>query len=120
MPLRGSRTARLGGILTRSVRQARWAATGSLISANILEVSMRTMYRFLLSTLVGGLVVLVPIVVLGGVVGWAIDVALKVIMPVFAWLPDRSVGGVSLTAAVAVGSLIGACFLAGLGARTAI
>jgi uncharacterized membrane protein len=81
---------------------------------------MRGIYGFLKSTLIGGGVVLLPVVVLLAIVGWAIDAAIKVIVPLFEWLPDKSVGGVSLTVLAAFGALIGICFFAGLLAETAI
>jgi uncharacterized membrane protein len=81
---------------------------------------MSGVYRFLKSTMVGGLVVLVPLLALLAVVGWAANLALAVIMPLFEWLPDKSVGGVSLTVVAAIGSLVAGCFLIGLFAETAI
>jgi uncharacterized membrane protein len=81
---------------------------------------MRGIYRFLKATVLGGLVVLVPVVTLGAIVGWVVDNALKVVVPLFEWLPDKSVGGVSLTALAAVLGLVVTCFLAGLFAETAI
>jgi uncharacterized membrane protein len=81
---------------------------------------MRGIYRFLKSTLIGGLVVLVPVVVVVAIAGWAVEAALKVITPVFEWLPDKSVGGVSLTVLAAVLGLVAACFLAGLFAETTV
>jgi uncharacterized membrane protein len=81
---------------------------------------MQSIYRFLRSTLIGGLVFLVPVVVLGAIVGWAVEAALKVIAPVYAWLPDKSIGGVSLTLVSAVLGVVVSCFLAGLFAETAI
>jgi uncharacterized membrane protein len=81
---------------------------------------MRAIFRFLRSTVVGGLVVLVPVTVVGGVVAWAVPILLKVIVPVFEWLPDKSVGGVSLTVAVALLSVVVGCFVAGLLAETAV
>jgi uncharacterized membrane protein len=77
-------------------------------------------YRFLKSTTVGGLVILVPVIVLAGIIAWALDIALGFISPLFQWLPDKSVGGVSLTAAATLGGLIAICFCAGLVAETAI
>jgi uncharacterized membrane protein len=64
--------------------------------------------------------VLVPVVALGAILVWAVQTALKVIMPVFELLPDKSVGGVSLTLLAAVLALVGTCFLAGLVAETAV
>src|SRR5262249_46334504 len=81
---------------------------------------MRSIYRFLKSTVLGGLVFLGPVVTLGAIVVWVVDSALKVVLPLFEWLPDRSVGGVSLTALAAVLGLVVTCFLAGLLAETAI
>ena len=81
---------------------------------------MQGMYRFLRSTILGGLVFLVPVVVLGAIVVWAVEAVLKVIAPVYAWLPDKSIGGVSLTLVSAVLGVVVSCFLAGLFAETAI
>jgi uncharacterized membrane protein len=81
---------------------------------------MHSIYRFFKSTIIGGLVVLVPVVVLLAIVGWAVGIAVKAITPVLEWLPDRSVAGVSLTVAAAILSIVVGCFLAGLFAETAI
>lgn len=81
---------------------------------------MRNIYRFLKSTVLGGLVVLVPVIVLAAIIAWAVDIAIKAVMPVFAWLPDKSVGGISLIVTLAVLGLIGLCFFAGLLAETTI
>jgi uncharacterized membrane protein len=81
---------------------------------------MRGIYRFLRSTVIGGLVFLLPVVVLGSIVVWAVEAARKAIAPVFEWLPDKSVGGVSLAVVSAVLGVVFACFLAGLFAETAI
>jgi uncharacterized membrane protein len=81
---------------------------------------MRGIYRFLKSTLLGGLVVLVPLVVLGALVVWVVQITLRVLAPVFEWLPDKSIGGVSLAVLAAIAGVVGICFLAGLVAETAI
>jgi uncharacterized membrane protein len=81
---------------------------------------MRGTYSFFKSTILGGLVVLLPVIMLVGIVVWAGQIALSVVMPVFEWLPDKSVGGVSLTVLAAVGTLIVCCFFAGLLAETTI
>jgi uncharacterized membrane protein len=77
-------------------------------------------YRFLKSTIIGGLVVLVPVVVLGTIAVWVVQTALQAIAPVLEWLPDKSFAGVSLAALSAVGGLVLGCFLAGLFAQTTI
>jgi uncharacterized membrane protein len=81
---------------------------------------MRALYGFFKSTILGGLMVLVPVVVLVAVVVWAWGLAYGAIAPVFQWLPDKSVGGVSLAVLAAIGCLLLGCFLAGLLAETAI
>jgi uncharacterized membrane protein len=81
---------------------------------------MRAVYRFFKSTMLGGLVILVPIVVIGAIVVWVVQSAIAILTPVFEWLPDKSVGGVSLTLVAVLAALIGGCFLAGLVAETAI
>ena len=81
---------------------------------------MRGTYRFLKSTILGGLVVLVPVVVLGAIVVWVVQIAIQLMLPVFGWLPDKSVAGVSLTLLFAVLGVVIVCFLAGLFAETAI
>jgi uncharacterized membrane protein len=81
---------------------------------------MRSICRFLKSTILGGLVILVPLAVLGGVVAWAVPFLLSLILPVFAWLPDRSIGSVSLAVLAALISLVVGCFVVGLAAETAM
>lgn len=81
---------------------------------------MRGVYRFLKSTILGGLVVLVPLIVVGAVVAWAADLAFKTAAPVFEWLPDKSVGGVSLTVLATLAAIVLGCFIAGLFAETAL
>jgi uncharacterized membrane protein len=81
---------------------------------------MRGIYRFLKSTLIGGLVFLVPVVLLGAIVVWVVEIAVQAIKPVFEWLPDKSIGGVSFSVAAAVSGLVVACFFAGLVAEMAI
>jgi uncharacterized membrane protein len=81
---------------------------------------MQGSYRFLRSTVIGGLLFLVPLAVLGTIVVWAVEAALKVIAPVVELLPDQSVGGVSLAVGLAVLGIVVGCFLAGLFAEAAI
>jgi uncharacterized membrane protein len=81
---------------------------------------MGGVYRFLKSTIIGGLVVLVPVTVLGAVLAWVLPIFLKIVVPVFNWLPDKSVGGVSFAVVAALIGLVGACFVVGLVAETAM
>jgi uncharacterized membrane protein len=81
---------------------------------------MRGVYRFVKSTMIGGLVVLLPIVVIVAIVAWAVDLTIKLVEPLFARLPDKSVGGVSLVLLIAIVALVFCCFLAGIVAETAL
>jgi uncharacterized membrane protein len=81
---------------------------------------MRGIHRFLKSTFVGGLAVLLPLVVLLAIAGWGLSIALKVVTPLFEWLPDKSIGGVSLTVVAAFAGIIACCFGAGIVAETAL
>lgn len=81
---------------------------------------MTGIYKFLRSTILGGLVVLLPLIVLSAIAVWAVQTALKVILPALEWLPDKSVAGVSLTLVSAVLGLLIGCFFAGLLAETAL
>jgi uncharacterized membrane protein len=81
---------------------------------------MRGIYRFVKSTIIGGLVVLLPLAVLAGIIAWAADMTIRAFKPLWEWLPDQSVGGVSLTLLAAIGGLVALSFLAGLVAETAL
>lgn len=81
---------------------------------------MQGIYHFFRSTILGGLVVLVPLIVLVAIVGWAIDAGFRFLTPFFAWLPDKSIGGISLTLLAMIGGALLLCFLAGLCAETAL
>lgn len=82
--------------------------------------SLINLLSFLRSTLVGGIFVLVPLVLLSITVGHAVQFAYSVVHPVVEWLPVKSVGTVSLAFLVGIAAVILSCFLAGLAARTAI
>jgi uncharacterized membrane protein len=75
---------------------------------------------FIKATVIGGVFVLAPFVLLVVVIGKALAVMFESIKPVLAWLPVKSVGGVSLALLAAIGALILICFLAGLVAHTAM
>src|SRR5262249_44797384 len=81
---------------------------------------MKRLYRFLKSTILGGLLILVPLIVLGAVSAWAIASAAHAASPLMQWLPDPSVAGVSLAFVIVVLGVIATCFLVGLFAQTAL
>jgi uncharacterized membrane protein len=75
---------------------------------------------FLKTTIIGGLVFLVPLVVLVLVIGEAIGLVLVVAEPMATFLPIDSVAGVALANLIAAVIVLLVCFLAGLLARSAL
>jgi len=80
----------------------------------------RGILSFLKSTFIGGLFVLAPIVILLVIVGQVVDVVYTAIRPALDWMPDKSIGGVSMAMLLVLAGVIGLCFVAGLGAKIAI
>ena len=81
---------------------------------------MGRFYRFLKSTILGGLLVLLPLGLLVAIAVKGIEIARDAIEPVFKMLPFKTVGGVSLAVLAAILVLLLACFLAGLLAQSAL
>jgi uncharacterized membrane protein len=79
---------------------------------------MKKLLQFVRTTLVGGLLFLVPIVVLGIVLGKALGIARKIVEPLAAHLPVHSIIGLQTPLLLAVGGIVLLCFLAGFFART--
>ena len=72
------------------------------------------------TTLIGGLLFLVPLVIIIVVIGKAIGVMMIVAEPMADWLPIDSVGGVALANLLAILCLLFICYLAGLIARISL
>ena len=79
---------------------------------------MNTIKAFLKATLVGGLMFLVPVVLVVLVLRHALQLAAKLAVPLADVLPVSHVGGVGVVTLVAVAILLVIAFLAGLLART--
>jgi uncharacterized membrane protein len=77
----------------------------------------RTAYRFVKTTLIGGLVFLVPVGVLAFLGTKAVKILRRLAKPLDAWLPLETVWGVVVADVMAVVVLVIACFLGGLLAR---
>ncbi|OYW14688.1 MAG: hypothetical protein B7Z55_15510, partial [Planctomycetales bacterium 12-60-4] len=75
---------------------------------------------FIKATVIGGVFVLAPIVVLAVIIGKAVTLAYETLHPLMAHLPIQNVGGISLALLAGIAILIGICFLAGLLANTAL
>jgi uncharacterized membrane protein len=81
---------------------------------------MKPMLKFLRTTLVGGVVFLIPIVVLMMLLGKALALAHKLVDPLAEHLPVDSVIGVKTPVLLAIVLIVLFCFLAGFIARTVI
>jgi uncharacterized membrane protein len=81
---------------------------------------MKRILQFLRTTLVGGILFLVPIVVLVIVVGKALVLADKIVGPLAEHIPVPSVIGMQTPMLLAIGAIVGFCFLAGFFARTVL
>lgn len=71
------------------------------------------------TTLIGGAVFLLPLVVVLVVLGQGLALAAHAVQPLVAWLPFKSIGGVTLASVAALALLLLVCFGAGLLARAA-
>ena len=81
---------------------------------------MRALLRLLTTTLVGGILFLVPIVLTIFIATSAVKIAGKILAPIAHMLPAEGMFGLALTDVAAALLLIVACFIAGLIARTQI
>src|SRR5262245_35954579 len=76
--------------------------------------------RLIQTTLVGGILFLVPIVVLFTIVEKGVVLAHRIVQPLATHLPIHSILGLETPKILAILLLILFCFLAGLGARTTV
>lgn len=81
---------------------------------------MKSFAKFLKMTLAGGVLFLVPLVVIAVVLGKAFKVAQTLVHPLVVDMPIHSLVGIGIAKIVAILSLMLLCFLAGLFARTGI
>lgn len=79
---------------------------------------MRTLFSFAKTTVIGGLLFLVPFVLLFVVGEKAVAIAAHVLRPVAHHFPAEPIAGVTVATLAAIGLLVVVSFLAGLAART--
>jgi len=72
---------------------------------------------FVLTTIIGGLLFLVPLMFLIFILGKAVGFMMVIAKPLADWLPVDTVGGVALANLLAILAVIVVCFIAGLFAR---
>jgi uncharacterized membrane protein len=78
------------------------------------------MFRFIKTTVLGGLLFLFPIVFIAAIIGKALEVTNKLSAPLAGLLSVDSIGGLAVVELLALVILVLICFLAGLAARTAL
>ena len=79
---------------------------------------MKAIARFVGTTVLGGVLLLTPIVVLGFVLSKAFDIVRRGLKPLTALIPDTLGYGPTMSTILAIFILAFLCFLAGLSART--
>ncbi len=84
------------------------------------DETMKHFLDFLKTTLLGGALFLVPIVLLAFVAYTALDIVDDFVEPVAALIPVESVGGIGVAKLLAGAVIVLCCFLAGLLAKTAL
>lgn len=78
---------------------------------------MHARLGFLKTTAIGGLIFLLPLIVLGALVGQAVQIVWLVAEALGQWIPVRSPRGIALLLVAAVAVLVLMCFAAGVVAR---
>jgi len=73
--------------------------------------------RFFVTTLIGGLVFLVPVAFVGYILFQVVVVMVQVAQPLTDWIPVDTVAGIALANLLALALVLGICFVAGLIAR---
>jgi len=81
---------------------------------------MRQALKPLTTTLIGGVVFLLPLIVVLYVLGQGLALTAHAMQPLVALLPNKSVGGITLASVAALALLLLLCFGAGLLARAAV
>lgn len=80
-------------------------------------MSDKPLVKFVMTTVIGGLVFLVPLMMLIFIIGKAIGFMMIIAKPLADWLPVDTVGGVALANLLAILAVIIVSFVAGLIAR---
>ena len=75
--------------------------------------------QFIKTTFIGGLVFLVPIVIVVVIVGKAFQIMMVVAKPMSDWIPVDSVGGIAMANVLALAAIVLSCFIFGVIARSA-
>jgi uncharacterized membrane protein len=76
--------------------------------------------QFVLTTVIGGVLFLVPLVFLGIILTKAAGYMMVIAEPLAEWIPIDQIGGIALANLLALAAVVLVCFLAGLVARHAL
>jgi uncharacterized membrane protein len=76
--------------------------------------------RFIMTTIIGGLLFLVPVAFLAFILTKVFGFMIVIAEPMADWLPVETIGGIALANLIAIVAIILVCFLAGLVARNAM
>ncbi len=79
---------------------------------------MKSVADFVKTTIIGGLLFLVPAVLIALLVKHAVELAGKLLVPIEKLLPAEKIGGVALEHLLSVVFILAVCFLGGLAVRT--
>jgi uncharacterized membrane protein len=79
---------------------------------------MKGRFSFLKTTIIGGIVFLVPLIIIVAIIGKALAIMKQVAGPLSSLAPIDSLGGIAMVNLIALALIVLVCFLAGLGART--
>ena len=74
--------------------------------------------KFLKTTIVGGIVFMVPLIIIIVILGKAFELMLKVARPIDKLIPIESIGGIAFANLLALFAILVACFIAGVLARS--
>jgi uncharacterized membrane protein len=81
---------------------------------------MKPVLAFVKATVIGGLLFLVPVIVVGFVVGKALQWSMKLAQPMAGFLPIDSVVGIAFADVLGLVTIMAVCFVAGLVARNSL
>lgn len=76
------------------------------------------MFRFLKTTVLGGILFLVPIIIFIAIIGKALQITNKLATPIAELLGVDAITGIAVAQLLAIGILVMICFIAGLAAKT--
>ena len=78
---------------------------------------MKGFFQLIKTTIIGGLIFLVPIIIVVAILGKAFELMIKVAKPLSEWIPLDSIGGVALANILAVLAILLCCLIAGIIAK---